>query len=191
MRRLSMNFNKHFNLKDAHAFLGASQHSWLNYDDEKLMSSYYKFQATIRGTKLHEMAKMLIEMKQELPRTNDTLNMYVNDAIFWNMVPEQILFYSRNCFGTADAISYDNGLLRIHDLKTGTTPVSMDQLKIYASLFCLEYDVALKDIDCELRIYQNNRIIFETPTMKDLAPICDKIIHFDELLNKIRLEEGL
>ena len=53
---------------------------------------------------------------------------------------EQALYYSDNCFGTADAISFKKNFLRIHDLKTGVTPGSMKQLLIYASMFCLEYN---------------------------------------------------
>lgn len=75
---------------------------------------------------------------QKLPRLNKTLNAYVNDAIGYKMIPEQILFYSDNCFGTADAIVFRNGLLRIHDLKTGVIPAHMEQLEVYAALFCLE-----------------------------------------------------
>lgn len=63
------------------------------------------------------------------------MNMYVNDAISFRMVPEQILFYSENCFGTADTIVFRNGTLRIHDLKTGVVPAHMEQLEIYAALF--------------------------------------------------------
>ena len=32
-----------------------------------------------------------------------------------------------------------NKILRIHDYKSGITPAKMDQLMIYAALFCLEY----------------------------------------------------
>ena len=49
------------------------------------------------------------------------------------MTPEQILYYSDNCFGTADAILFRNNFLRIHDLKTGKIPAHMEQLEIYAS----------------------------------------------------------
>ena len=47
---------------------------------------------------------------QKLPKSQKTLNMYVNDAISFRMVPEQILFYSENCFGTADTIVFRNGV---------------------------------------------------------------------------------
>ena len=79
--------------------------------------------------------------------------MYVNDAIGFRMRPEQPLFYSENCFGTADAISFDEKkkYLRIHDLKTGVGKVKLDQLLIYASLFCLEYNFKPGDMIFDLK----------------------------------------
>ena len=62
--------------------------------------------------------------------------MYVNDAIKFGLKPEQPLYYSRNCFGTTDAIGFDNGILRIHDYKSGIVPAHEEQLFIYGSLFC-------------------------------------------------------
>ena len=116
--------------------------------------------------------------------------MYVNDAISFRMIPEQVLFYSENCFGTADAIIFRNGVLRIHDLKTGVVPAHMEQLEIYAALFCLEYKVKPADIEIELRLYQNNEILYHTPTVEDIAPIMDKIITFDKVIRKIKEQEG-
>ena len=132
-----MDFNKHFELIDKHAYLSASKYHWLNYSDDKLVESYTSFLAIERGTRLHEFAKEAIEMGIKLPRNKKTLNMYVNDAIGFRMTPEQPLYYSENCFGTADSIAFSKKLLRVHDLKTGTTPASMNQLKIYDALFCL------------------------------------------------------
>ena len=133
-----MNFNNHSNLEGMHAFLGASKYHWVNYSDEKLVSTYQKHLATLKGTELHDFAARCIKLGQKLPKSKKTLNNYVNDAIGFKMTPEQVLFYSVNCFGTADAISFRNGVLRIHDLKTGVTPAHMEQLMIYAALFCLE-----------------------------------------------------
>jgi hypothetical protein len=116
--------------------------------------------------------------------------MYVNDAIGFRMTPEQPLFYSENCFGTADAICFRNKLLRIHDYKSGVTPARMEQLEIYAALFCLEYRVKPSDIDIELRIYQLDEILHHKPTAEDIVPIMDKIITFDKLITKIKAEEG-
>lgn len=183
-----MNFNKHYSLEGKHAFLGASKYHWINYDADKLVDSYSKFQATLNGTILHDFACQCITLGQKLPKSQKTLNMYVNDAIGFKMKPEQVLYYSDNCFGTADAIIFRNNLLRIHDLKTGVTRAHMEQLEIYAALFCLEYNKKPSDIDMELRIYQNNEIIVHTPTVEDILPIMDKIITFDKIIDKMKIE---
>ena len=185
-----MNFNKHSELEGLHAFLGASKYSWLNYDEDKLIDTYKNHLATMRGTELHDFASHCIRLGQKLPKSQKTLNLYVNDAIGFKMKPEQPLYFSPNCFGTADAISFRNNILRIHDLKTGKTPAKMDQLEIYAALFCLEYHVKPSNIDIELRIYQNDEVLIFQPTVEDIVPIMDKIITFDKIINKINEEEG-
>jgi hypothetical protein len=186
-----MNFNKHFNLEGRHAFLGASKYSWLNYDDEKLRESYLNNQARYRGTELHELANKLITLGVKLPKTKQTLNMFVNDAIGYRMQSEQVLYYSDNCFGTADAISYNerNKKLRIHDLKTGITIASMKQLYIYTALFCLEYAMDPHQMDIELRIYQFDDIDIDEPDTKDILQIMQKIRNFDLLLTELKHEE--
>lgn len=185
-----MNFNEHSKLKGCHAFLSASSYHWLNYSDEKLITTYSNLLAKQRGTELHEFAAKAIELGIKLPKSKKTLNMYVNDAIGFRMKPEQILYYSDYCFGTADAISFKNNFLRIHDLKTGVTPVKMEQLLIYAALFCLEYRVKPSTIDIELRIYQNDDYEYFNPTAEDIVPIMDKIVTFDKLINKIVEQEA-
>ena len=185
-----MIFNKHSALEGQHAFLGASKYHWINYDESKVAESYSKFLATQKGTELHDFAARCITLGQKLPKSQKTLNMYVNDAIGFKMVPEQPLFYSENCFGTTDAITFRNRMLRIHDLKTGVIPAHMEQLEIYGALFCLEYKIKPADIEMELRIYQNNQILYENPTAETIVPIMDKIITFDKVINKIKEQEG-
>lgn len=185
-----MNFNNHSNLEGQHAFLGASKYHWINYDESKVAESYSKFLATQKGTILHEFAAQCIRLGQKLPKSQKTLNMYVNDAIGFKMVPEQVLFYSENCFGTADAISFRDDLLRIHDLKTGLIAAHMEQLMIYAALFCLEYKIKPGNIEIELRLYQNNEILYHNPTAEEIVPITDKIITFDKIITKIKEQEG-
>ena len=181
-----MNWNKHTSFEGAHAFLGASKYHWINYSDEKLAESFKKQQAVYRGTRLHAFAAEAISLHQPLPRTRQTLNMYVNDAIGYKMDPEVVLFYSENFFGTADAISFRRGLLRIHDLKTGEIPAHIEQLMIYAALFCLEYNQKPGEIQMELRIYQNNDIQICNPTAEDILPIMDKGVHYDKLIRQIK-----
>lgn len=184
-----MIFNAHSNLKDQHAFLGASKYHWLNYDDEKLATSYFRMQAVEKGTKLHALAAQLISEGIKVQRSNKTFNRYVNDAIGFCMIPEQVLYYSENCFGTADAIVFKNNLLRIHDLKTGDTPANIIQLMIYAALFCLEYNIKPGEISFELRIYQFDDVFISNPTAEDILPIMDKIVHADKIITKIRAKE--
>ena len=185
-----MNFNKHFELEGRHAFLSASKYHWINYDEDKLVETYSRHMAVRKGTELHEFAASAIKLGQKLPKSKKTLNMYVNDAIGFKMTPEQVLRYSDNCFGTADAICFRNGVLRIHDLKTGVIPAHMEQLMIYAALFCLEYKVKPKDIQMELRLYQSDEIVIHNPEVDEIVPIMDKIVSFDKLIDKVRAEEG-
>ena len=95
------------------------------------------------------------------------------------------LFYSDNCFGTADAICFRDGFLRIHDLKTGVTPAHMEQLLVYAALFCLEYVIKPSDIDSELRIYQGGNIEVYKPTPNEVMKVCDIIVHESSVLTNI------
>lgn len=186
-----MNFIQHLDLVGQHAFLGASKYHWINYDDDKLIQSYLSSLAVERGTQLHDFACQCIRLKQNLPRVRKTLNMYVNDALHFNLTPEQPLYYSRNCFGTADGISFDEQkqLLRIHDLKTGATPAHMEQLQIYAALFCLEYHKKPDQFGMELRIYQNDEIQVCTPKGDDITKIMTTIIRFDDKIEKLKMEE--
>lgn len=185
-----MNFFPHSDLIGQHAFLGASKYHWINYDEEKLMQAYQSSLAVQRGTELHDLACNLIRLKVPLPRSRKTLNMYVNDALHFGLTPEQPLYFSRNCFGTADAIAFneETRFLRIHDLKTGAIPAHMEQLQIYAALFCLEYHMKPETISMELRIYQNDDIQISMPEYSDIAKIMTTIIRFDERIEKMKLE---
>lgn len=186
-----MVWNKHSkDLEGAHAFLGASKYHWINYTDEKLITTYKNYRMTEMGTRLHAFAAECIRLKQRLPANKEALNMYVNDAIKLRMTPEQLLYYSDNCFGTADTISCENGILRIHDLKTGVNPACMRQLDIYAALFCLEYGVRPDDLEIELRIYQSGTINKCHPSVEGIQQIMDKIVHFDTIIDELKMEES-
>ena len=183
-----MNWNDHSKLLGQHAFLSASKYHWINYDLEELSEKYENFQAAQRGTELHTAADILIRNKVRQSKTKKTFNMYVNDAIGYDMDTEKVLYFSNNCFGTADAISFDNGLLRIHDLKTGVTPAHMEQLMVYTALFCLEYHHKPDEIRIELRIYQNDQITPYEPEPDEIYAIMDKIVEFDNYISSVRLE---
>ena len=182
-----MTFNNHSRIEGMHAFLSASKYHWVNYDEDKLYNTYMKHLASKVGTRLHAFACESIKLGIKLPKTKKTLNLYINDAIGFQMTPEQTLYYSENCFGTADAISFRQNTLRIHDLKTGETLSSPRQLEIYASLFCLEYDVKPQDIEVELRIYQCDEVKIYKPLVEDLLYITEKIITFDKQIDKMKL----
>ena len=184
-----MKFNVHKNLSGLHAPFSASQSHWLRYDDNKAMEVYANRKAAELGTRLHQWAKETIDLRIKQPKSKKTLYSYVNDAIGFRMDTEVVLYYSDRFFGTADSICFRNNKLRIHDLKTGKSPVHMDQLEVYAALFCLEYRLKPGDIDMELRIYQNDEIIVHEPTTEDIAHIMDKIIHLDKLLEQLDSEE--
>lgn len=179
-----MNFNEHWNLEGKHAFLSPSNPYWLNYDREKLILVYNNMKAKERGTKLHAFAADAIKYGVKLSHSRRTLNRYVNDAIGFGLNPERILYYSDNCFGTADAIDFNNGLLRIHDLKTGAHPASFKQLEVYAALFCLEYGVDPSQIDICLRIYQNDDILETVPEQELIQERIEKIVDSDRILSE-------
>ena len=187
-----MNFVKHSELEGLHAPFSASQSSWLRYDDEKAIQVYNNKKASEMGTKLHEWAKQTIDLGIKQPRSNKTLCAYVNDAIGFKMSTEVVLYYSKYFFGTADAISFRKNILRIHDLKTGNVGKiehHMEQLEVYAALFCLEYKIKPGEIKMELRVYKNDEVLVHKPTAEDILPIMDKIIHLDNILRNLENEE--
>lgn len=178
-----MRFNDHSELEGKHAFLSPSAYHWIRYSEEKLFERFDTMTAQQRGTVFHAYAAESIKLGVKL-RGNQTLAHYVNDAIGFKMTPEQPLYYSKYCYGTADAISFRKNQLRIHDLKTGITPANMDQLMIYAALFCLEYEMKPGDIFIELRIYQNNEVVCYEPDVDEIAHIMDRIVYFSRLLEE-------
>ncbi|AWN03452.1 Cas4 family exonuclease [Microbacterium phage Count] len=195
-----MKFNSHPELVGKHAFLSPSGYHWIRYTDDKILDRLETSMSAQHGTRLHEIAAELINLGINLPKTQTTLNMYVNDAIGFRMSPEVSLMASYNAFGTADAISFRKErvkdkvmTLRIHDLKNGVHPAKMDQLKIYAAYFCIEYAVNPNDIHVELRIYQNDDFSFtnsiEDPDLgADILTIMGRTLHFDKLITDRRLE---
>ena len=205
-----MNWNRHSNLEGAHAFLSASKYNWLNKSDEELIDSYRNSFATTIGTLLHAYAADAIRFREKLRKGDakgvkfdlmrrgipefaidihnvfPTLMRYVNDSIGFQMDPEVLLYYSDTCFGTTDAIQYYGDMLRINDLKTGTTPVKMDQLKVYAALFFLEYGYKPEKSRIELRIYQLDDYILYEPEPIEIREVMDAIVSKDRVLQKLK-----
>lgn len=213
-----MNFIRHSDLEGKHAFLSASQWRWLNDDKEDLIRRLCSYYAKDIGTILHEIAAKHIKYRIKVNRYDkknimlellahgipgvvidnidfddifENFMVYVNDGVGFKMHPEVVLFYSENAFGTADAIKYDENeqFLRIHDYKSGSTPAKMEQLLIYAALFCLEYRIKPMSLSgIELRIYQSNEVIYHNPELDEIAPVIDKIVTFDKFLKQVRQE---
>ena len=190
-----MEFKQHSELKDKHSYLSASKPYWLRDDAEELIARVQKSNAAAVGTRKHNLAKELIELGQKLPATNQTLNLYVNDAIGYRMRAEQPLFYSWYAFGTADAISFrreadGTRVLRIFDLKTGVTPTKFEQLIIYAAYFCLEYGIKPLDITYDLRIYQNDEARMYEATPEEVVYCMSRIIESDKIIrDHMEMEE--
>ena len=186
-----MNFAKHSNLEGLHAPFSPSKSSWLRYDEDKALTVYRNMRAKEIGTRLHAWAKETIDLGIKQPRSKKTLYAYVNDAIGFKMSTEVVLYYSDYFFGTADAICFRNNFLRIHDLKTGMHEASMEQLEIYAALFCLEYRVKPNELDgCELRLYQSDEVICHVADPKDILAIMNKIVQLNKALEQFNYSEG-
>lgn len=184
-----MRFRKHSHLEGQHAFLSPSVYHWINYDEEKLKFRYKTLRAALEGVEQHRYAAIAIEEREIQDDETTTLGMYINQCIQYGMQPEIVLYYSPNAFGTVDAIRYAHRILRISDLKTGASRTSEHQLEVYAALFFLEYEIdPFSTREIELRIYQDGkcRVYFGDPAF--IKGIMDKIVRFDELLNKLREE---
>ena len=198
-------------VKDAHAFCGASNYHWRNYDKEKLIQTKMNSNANAIGTLLHSYAaKNIAEgfklykgdkrsilryltIENNIPAYSvdidslfPNLMNYVNDSIGYRMTPEVLLYYSDNFYGTTDAISFKDDVLKISDLKTGKSPASFMQLENYAAFFCLDYKVKPTDLKkIEFRIYQGGEIIFAEPDPKILLPITEQIVEFNNVLENL------
>lgn len=185
-----MDYNKHLGLNGKHALLSPSNYHWVNYNDQKLEARYISARAAARGTDLHELAHQAIKLGVKLSKADPTLSKYVNDAIGYKMEVEQPLYYSDNCFGHADTLSFRRGKLRIHDLKTGISPASVHQLEVYAAIFCLEYAVNPFEIEIELRIYQSGDVKIWEGDPEVISRIMDTIVDFDHKIEMMK-ERGL
>lgn len=187
-------FRSHPKLEGSHAYLSASKYHWVNYPDKKLIDGLSAAEAAARGTRLHAWAAEAIELERRQPENHDALSDYVNDALDYGLTPEQLLFYSIHAFGTADTIGFEEyinpmqylGFLRIHDLKTGISKASFEQLYIYAAFFCLEYDFLPYEIEGELRIYQGKKQLGCDIDQGHLAHVYDRTKHANSVVERHR-----
>lgn len=181
-----MRFNKHSGVDGKHAFLGASKYHWIRYDLEKMKRIWENKFKSEEGTRKHKLAAFCIQERVKLQENGSTLSQYVNDAIGFRMTPEQVLMFNDDCFGTADAISFRQGILRVHDLKTGVHPGSFDQLLVYCALFCYEYDINPYDIEMITRIYQSENVLEEVASPSDVVEIIETIKVFTKEIAEMK-----
>ena len=212
-----MNFERNSQLSGKHAILSPSQSSWLRYtSEEELISRIKAYYAAPIGTALHEIASDLIGkrlkinkhdkklvlfelLKKKIPRRvidmdiwYDAFMTFVNDAIDYDMFSEIPLDYTDVAFGHTDAISFDERTkkLRIHDLKTGVKEAKIDQLIVYAALFCLKNKIKPMDISIELRIYQSSDIMTMVPDPEEVMQVINIIIDENKFITGYLREEG-
>lgn len=184
-----MRFNKHLRFQGEHAFLSPSNYHWINYTPERLTERWTAAMASAWGTMQHEYAMNEIRAGR-LSDHSGTLGMYINDCIRYRMETEQMLFYSENCFGTADAIAFRYNTLRISDYKSGVVKGSVHQLEVYAALFCLEYDKDPFKINIELRLYQDGEVSVFDADPEDIMLIMERIQEFDNIIEDLKREEA-
>ena len=67
----------------------------------------------------------------------------------------------------------------------------MDQLLIYAALYCFTYDVDPRSIKYDLRIYQFDQATCYEPTGDEIAEIMDIIIDSDAVIEMLKGDEIL
>lgn len=208
---LSLNSDVNKRLVGTHALLSPSSPSWFRYSEEDIIKRYLNSYATTVGTLVHSYACDLISEKMKLTQRDKkhlvfelrrhnipmevididfifpTVVKYVNDCIKFDMDPEVLLVYSKFCYGTTDAISFDGNTLRISDLKTGRTPASLEQLEAYTALWYLYFaeneGIDLDDINIELRIYQGGDVLIGKPSAENIQPRIDQIMFADNILN--------
>lgn len=191
-----MIFRERLDLRGKHAFLAPSRVNWPE-DEKALITSRQNFYNVSLGTAIHEIADDLVKKKIKITKADrhliqyellrrgiprvaidqdkilETLVPYVTDAISFSMSTEVVLYYSQDCFGTTDAIAFDeiNRFLRIHDLKTGEIDAHMVQLVRYAALFCYDYNIDPEVIGNELRIYQKGEIVQYSATPNEIIDV--------------------
>ena len=209
-----MIFQQHLEYQGKHSKLPPSRaHSLITKTPEQLYQLMVSSYATEIGDICHEFAAERIRYSIKLTNTRadknnllirllsngvpyyaididriyPTIHNYVNDAINFGLKPEVVLVYTPDVFGTADAIDFNNGILRIFDLKTGSTPAHIEQLIYYLSYWALEYPLEFKELkEVELRIYQSNDVIVSKPTREDFMPVIDKIVSDAKFIQEIR-----
>jgi hypothetical protein len=153
---------------------------------EKYMEKYSKYYD-------HEFGTLLLKHLHYIPgEAFLTTKQFINDSIGFRMESEKRLTVSSMIYGTADAVRYytKENLLRVSDLKTGKRPAKIEQVFIYAALYCYEYNLKPLNTNFEARIYQNGEIFIEQPSGEDIDDILKNILHKDEVAKKFEGGKG-
>ena len=189
-----MIWNNHKELEGKHAFMGASNYHWTNYDDITFEARYYNQFSQVIGTAIHELAHDCIVSRTKLNKHDIhliELKLYKafvpKDAYDANLILENLIPFVNDAIGYYER----DKILRIHDYKNGVTQADIRQLYIYAALFCLEYHVnplTLNKIEC--RIYQNLEVLIDNPTGEVIQFYMDKIQNRTELIKTFLEREG-
>ena len=187
--------------------IGTEIHEWASHQII-LSSKPAGIREVERGVKTHIYEKYMMEISKCYdPRVGSTFldhlrylpgeaflstKLFVCDSIGFRMESEQKLSVSKVIEGTADAVRYypKENLLRVSDLKTGSRPAKIEQVFIYAALYCYENRLDPLKTNFETRIYQNGEIYIEQPDGKTISSMLKDILHLDEVIKKFERGEG-
>lgn len=185
--------------------LGTAMHEMAYFHIKHLfkVSKASKKEILLQLLSRYNIPEAAIEIGFDFDLLFENWMIYVNDAIGFRLEPEVPLKYSDIAFGTADAVLpldsiIKNNIIRIHDYKSGTSPVHASQLLVYDAFLCLEYDLRPGDFKHILCFYQVKKdedgIFIPTvstyePTVDELSHIMDDIKHKSELIMKRILKE--
>lgn len=148
---------------------------------------YEKYMCTYSKLYEPEYGDILLRHLRYLPgEAYISAKLFIGDSIGFHMESEQKLKLSNKINGTADAVRFypKENLLRVSDLKTGSRPAKIEQVLIYAALYCYENRLDPLKTNFETRIYQNGVIHIEQPDKEDINDIYKNIVHKNEVLKR-------
>lgn len=187
--------------------IGTEIHEWASHQII-LGSKPSGIREVERGVKTHIYEKYMVDTSKVYdPRVGSifldhlrylpgeaylSVKMFVCDSIGFRMESEQKLSVSKVIEGTADAVRFypKDNLLRISDLKTGSRPAKIEQVFIYAALYCYENRLDPLKTNFEARIYQNGEIYIEQPTGEEIKSLLNTILHINEVVSKFERGES-
>lgn len=187
--------------------IGTEIHEWASHQII-LSSKPSGIREVERGVKTHIYEKYMVETSKCYdPEVGSTFlehlrylpgdaflsaKLFICDSIGFRMESEQKLSVSKIIEGTADAVRYypKENLLRVSDLKTGSRPAKIEQVFVYAALYCYENRLDPLKTNFETRIYQNGEVYIEHPSGDVISNALNISLHLDEVVEKFRRGEG-